>query len=1327
MGLLKILPIRVRGPNGIAKTYALLDGGSTITVVDQKLARNLGLRGQQVDMTVRGLWSGERHAQCEQISFEVEGKFGVEKVGHALAVPHMDLPTQSLPSRVTQKIADELGMNVEPYINAKPLILIGQDNWSLLNGTESRSLKNAGVAVSRTALGWVMHGYLGGEQNKGRTLNVRATVCVNERDGADEPDDSNKLEHLFRQYFILDNLGVSETSAVERKENRAMEILRKTTRKIGKTWETGLLWKNDTLPSLDTRATALKRLRALEKRQDRDPIFAELYHGEMRRLIDAGYAVKVKHTREPSRVRYVSHFGVENPNKPGRVRLVFDAAEKTQGVSMNDLLDTGPDLLESLLGVLTRFRQYPYAVKADIKDMYLRVRVIDRDRDSQRFLYRGANRTREPDEWEMTCLIFGSKSSPCSALYVKNTNAERFSRLKPTAANSIKRNSYMDDYLASGIDENEMKKLVHDVTLINSEANFELHGWASNENSIVEPVRDDSKLQSGEIASLCNTEERVLGLYWDRDSDDLRFNVGLRKIREGIATGTEKPTKREVLSVVMSVYDPLGILSPFTLNAKLIIQDIWTSGVGWDAKIRDSEFAAWSNWLTQLKRMSDCKVPRSFIPKGAEYEDTQLHVFCDASKKAFAAAAYLRITDRDAKVHLALVMAKTRVAPVKPSTIPRLELQAALLGARLAATIEQELDLKIHSRTFWSDSTTVLHWIKTGPRTKQIFVANRLSEINLTTRMTEWRWVPTKLNPADDGTRKSDQPMLSSDRWLVGPKFLREKSESWPERAIDDAEKREADMLEAKKVFIGTMNISDSNKWEVDVKVRLLGWSRVVKTGERVRKSFYRWYEKTREKLGKPINIVGVTLERTEDLVQKQRAGEKFWYRVIQSTHFSNELDALRKGRGVARGSKIISLRPYIDEEGLLRARGRVVRTWDEKVAGPKSENSEFENRPIILDANHYLTKLLIAFYHKRQFHGSNETIVNEMRQKFYTVGLRTSLRWLAKRCITCRLRRAQPQNPPMADLPECRLAKGQRPFTHCGLDYFGPMYVKIGRARVKRWGVLFTCMTTRAIHLELASTLSASSTILAVRRLAGRRGYPRKIYSDNGTNFIRANKELNAEGVNLDVNKQQRFARSKNIAWHFNPPDAPHMGGAWERLVRSVKIALSHVLNEQSQSEEVLSTLMVEIEHMVNSRPLTHVSVDPDEEEALTPNHFLIGRSSGYPDTDSCDMEIVSPRRTFEITQNLANGFWKRWLRSYLPTLLPTKKWHRNSPPLQVGDVVMIIDHQAPRNTWKIGKITEVYINKTDGVVRSAKIRAGKGFLDRPVHKLIKLLGTDE
>jgi len=288
-------------------------------------------------------------------------------------------------------------------------------------------------------------------------------------------------------------------------------------------------------------------------------------------------------------------------------------------------------------------------------------------------------------------------------------------------------------------------------------------------------------------------------------------------------------------------------------------------------------------------------------------------------------------------------------------------------------------------------------------------------------------------------------------------------------------------------------------------------------------------------------------------------------------------------------------------------------------------------------------------------------------------------------------------------------------------MDYFGPLSVTIGRRHEKRYGVLFTCLSTRAVHIEIAASLSTDSTIMAIRRMIGRRGCPQQLHSDNGTNLRGADTELRKALMELDQQRITQEMTSRGIDWKFIPPSAPHMGGAWERLVRSVKVALGSTLNERSPKEEVLQTLFVEAEYIVNSRPLTHVSLDPDDLEALTPNHFLLGSSSGnvVPGvfTDS-DLHL---RKLWRQGQRLADCFWRRWIKEYLPILTRRTKWLKPVEDLKVGDLVFIADGDLPRNQWPRGLVTSTFPGQ-DGVVRVVEVKTNTGSYRRPVVKICKL-----
>ncbi|XP_065091129.1 uncharacterized protein LOC135712074 [Ochlerotatus camptorhynchus] len=376
---------------------------------------------------------------------------------------------------------------------------------------------------------------------------------------------------------------------------------------------------------------------------------------------------------------------------------------------------------------------------------------------------------------------------------------------------------------------------------------------------------------------------------------------------------------------------------------------------------------------------------------------------------------------------------------------------------------------------------------------------------------------------------------------------------------------------------------------------------------------------------------------------------------------------------------------------------------------------------PILLPKDHPVTLLLIDRYHRRYLHSNRETVVNEVRQRFWIPKLRAVVPRVSKDCQFCRIHKASAQPPVMGPLPKVRLTPFIRPFTYTGLDYFGPILVKVGRSLVKRWIALFTCLTIRAVHLEVVHSLNTSSCIKAIRRFVVRRGAPDEIYSDNGTCFVGANRQLMEQLREINGGCASVFTNART-KWLFNPPAAPHMGGVWERMVRSVKVAMAAVAGApRHPDDETLETVILEAEGIVNTRPLTYVPLDVATDEALTPNHFLLYGNRGVTQPST---EFVAPcqtlRDSWKLTQHLADEFWRRWVREYLPVLRRQVKWFEPTKPLEVNDLVIVIEESA-RNHWERGVITEIYPG-SDGHVRSAMIQTSTGIKKRPVTKLALL-----
>ncbi|XP_058456587.1 uncharacterized protein LOC131433983 [Malaya genurostris] len=395
-----------------------------------------------------------------------------------------------------------------------------------------------------------------------------------------------------------------------------------------------------------------------------------------------------------------------------------------------------------------------------------------------------------------------------------------------------------------------------------------------------------------------------------------------------------------------------------------------------------------------------------------------------------------------------------------------------------------------------------------------------------------------------------------------------------------------------------------------------------------------------------------------------------------------------------------------LDENGVAHVQGRT-----KACAFIDRDSAE----PIILPRNHHVTKLIIIDTHERFNHQNHSTILNEILQRYRIPRLKATYQSVRRNCQHCKNYQAKPRPPIMADLPQSRLAAFSRPFTYMGVDYFGPIMVLVGRHSEKRWGVLATCLTTRAIHLQIAHTLTTDSCVMAIRNVMARRGVRAVIYSDRGTNFQATCNVLKVAIQQLDHDKLATEFISSRTRWYFNPPVSPHMGGAWERLIRSVKLNLAKLQPNRLPTDKVLQNALIEVENVVNSRPLTDIPLEDDESPVLTPNHFLLGSANGLRSWVPFNDSPSYRRNCWTQSQMLANTFWKQWLRDYLPTITRRTKWFTPMKPISIGDIVVIVDPKLDRNCWPKGRVIATQQAPDEQVRRATVQTACGGIYERP------------
>ncbi|XP_075162909.1 uncharacterized protein LOC142235544 [Haematobia irritans] len=1007
---------------------------------------------------------------------------------------------------------------------------------------------------------------------------------------------------------------------------------------------------------------ALRRLKCLENKLLQNSELLQIFRDTISKYISKGYIRKldvVDGRQVDSRIWYLPIFAVFNKNKPGKSRVVWDAAAKVGEHSLNSFLLKGPDMLASLPSILFKFRQKKVAVCGDIEEMFHQIHIRPEDRNVQRFLWRDCNREKSPDVYVMDVMIFGASCAPSISQFVKNFNADKFVEKYPIAVKAIKENHYVDDLLDSVATDEKALQLINDVTYVHSQGGFNIRNRVSNS----ELVRNTYSNHIAHSAKCINDKdednkvEKVLGVFWEQYEDVITFKISPWLMNSELFMNQRVPTKREVLRLVMSIYDRLGLIGHITMYVKILMQKVWRSKIGWDEPIPTPLLIKWAQWLQILPSIQNIKIERCYLKCLKNYDgvELQLHTFVDASKDAYAAVCYFRLKQNE-HIVCSLISAKSRVAPMKITSVPRLELMAALIGARLSKFICDNHEIVISKKYFWSDSKTVLSWINSDHRKYNQFVAFRITEILEITSASDWNWVCSSDNVADDATKWAKIPTDTGEERI---------------RHIHHISKREA--------IYDELRFSKWNRL-----LRAVGY--VYKFIAVCRKTTYRYEGLSHDDLAKAeIKI----------------------YKQVQSEYYSAEISALGSSCPVSKSSEIYAKSPYLDN-GVLRVEGRI------DLANVTTE----QKRPIILPRNSYTTKLIIMHYHEHYHHLNNETVVNEIRQKYSISKLRATVKSVVRCCQLCKISKVIPKNPQMGRLPHARVAAYAAPFSYTGLDFFGPILVTVNRHKEKRYGCLFTCLTIRAVHIEVAHSLTTSSCILVIRNFMARRGTPREFYSDNGTNFIGAERELREAISEVDKNELIKAFTTVNTKWIFNPPASPHMGSAWERLVRSVKVVLYKIMPSRYPTDELLLSMLIEVENVINSRPLTYVPVDEDTEEALTPNHFLTGSSNGLKPMSTLDDSGVLLKRNWLISQQYGNIFWKKWLAEYLPSLTCRTKWHEKSKPLGQGDLVIIVDPSLPRNVWLRGRVLETRLAQ-DGQVRSATVMTKRGIMERPVTKL--------
>lgn len=1045
----------------------------------------------------------------------------------------------------------------------------------------------------------------------------------------------------------------------------------------------------------NSRTTALHRFYKLEARLLKFPSQKIEYSSVFHEYLEKQFMVP---TASSASAYFLPHHGVYKASSTTKLRIVFDASMPTSKGSINDKLIIGPKLQADIKVVILNFRKFPIAITSDICKMYLQILIHPDDRKYQHIFYR-FNPSKEVQEYELTRLSFGMSCSPYLALRVLKQLINDEGSAFPLAVSAMRDNLYMDDILTGANTIEEALRMYHELQELLARGGFELKKWASNSNRVVQFIPEDLRDTPIEFTTQDEASIKILGMMWDPKTDKFYYNV---------RTPSVIRTKRAVLSTIARLFDPLGYLAPVIFKAKSLMQGLWKLKLQWDESLPNNINTQWERFITELKTLETIHIPRCIMP----IKTRQVFIigFADASDLGYAAAIYLRSQSIEDEINTYLLTAKTRIAPVKTLSIPRLELCAALLLVNLLNSCKKVFMQLCPTATFlFSDSTVVLGWLATPPHKLKVFVANRVVQILQLSSLESWYHVSSKDNPADIASRGIFPASLQDSMlWWQGPAWLKKEFSEWTIIRISPTSSENLPEIKTDSTLLCHTYLTNASEDEWLINVSSFSKIQII----------------TAYILRFINNLKNNCVRRTGILSLKEiLQAAKVCIKLSQNHFYRKELFQISKGEGDK--TKLSSLAPFLDSLGMLRVGGRL----------QNSPLNDEAKHPIILHPKSQLTTKLVDHLHKSYLHAGPQLLHSLIRRQYWIPTARKVIRSRIHQCVTCHRLRATSYKPFMSPLPASRFEQG-RAFLNVGIDFAGPFLTKESTRKKaptkKAYVCLYICMSTKAVHLELVSQLTTDSFIACIDRFVARRGVPSQIFSDNAKNMVGADRRLKELWNHIQNPGTQEdiidHCHMKQIEWNFIPPASPHFGGLWEAGVKSMKSHLVRVLNDRCLTFEELNTIIANIEAILNSRPLCPLSTSVDDIDALTPGHFIIGGPLvATPELDLTDIESpVNKLNRWLLVKKSIQDIWQRWRFEYLNSLQQRVKWRSLKRNITAGTLVLIKERRVPPRFWPAARIIETYPSK-DGVVRIVKLKTPKGEYLRSVTQLAPLIPPQE
>lgn len=1264
---------------------ALCDQGSHADMITTAAYQVVGHGKTRTRLTVRGI-GGKEATSVGQANISFVSRFDS---GNSFRITALVLPTITgrLPSAY-------LGTKEWKHLDGLPLadpnFNVPDDIDVVLGASTCAALIKSGLVkgapnqpiAQDTHIGWVIYGSTQASTRYLQTLHAVAEITEEAR-----------IDHFLTRFWEVESVPHVRHRSDEEQLCENLFVANTTRDETGR-YVVRIPFKTNAAKLGDSRSIAVRRLLQMEARFAKKPELKSSYVEFMAEYLQLGHMVEAPPVQQGTQHNYIPHHAAGTK----KFRVVFDGSCKTaNGVAFNDVQLIGERLQPDLTSITMRFRTHKVALTADIKKMYRQVLVCPTQRDFQRIVWR--EEPKQPiKDYQLVTQTYGLRSAPHSCVRALLQCANDNEIDHPLAAEITRRDFYIDDLLSGADSDDSAATLHNEMNSMLAKGGFELAKWATNSEHLRSRLQGNEQLVTIDKDA---ADSSVLGLRWNPADDVFKYKIST-------TNQNEKITKRRVVSNIAKLYDPNGYVSPVIITAKILIQKLWQSECTWDGKVPCSLAKEYRNFMCELTQLEQLTIPRWI---GTSLQSTrELHAFCDASNVAYGCAFYIKSASAVNDTTVKLVASKTRVAPIKRMTIPRLELCGAHLLAKMLHEVCTVHDVSPKNCHLWTDSMIVLYWLHKSPGTAKMYVANRIAETSELTRSCTWRHVPTKDNPADMASRGiTASAIIDAKLWWEGPVWMSQSIDKWPKNELQLSEEHKASIASESSPPVvllahrpqpflenenGDLLPQASSAHRL---IRITAW--VIRFANNAKKNAIR--------SSGPLTA------------EEYLTAESHWIRHEQRQHLTEEMDCPVEGGKmfIPKKSKLFGLNPFI-QDGILRGKGRL-----------EKSNLPYDSiNPIILSAESRLTYLIVRSAHIATMHGGTQLTMHYVRQKYWVPAMRRLTRSIIHQCVQCVRQNATAMQQQMAALPKVRLTPG-RAFQKCGVDYCGPFYVKArgGRCKIisKAYVAVFVCMASRAVHLELVSDLTSDAFLAALSRLSSRRGRVHELYSDNGTTFHGADKDITKAVNSWKELSSNTMFQALYIKWTFIPPLAPHQGGLWEAAVKSAKHHLRRVIGDQQLTFEEFATVLTQVEACLNSRPITRGSDDASDNLALTPSHSWALEPVVTPlARDHTDVPKNRLQR-WKLLQQFVQDFWRRWKDEYLDQLFLRTKWKGEHPNAAIDDVVLVRSENTPPTQWPMGRIANIYPG-SDGLVRSVDVVYGGHTYRRPVTKLVLLPTTD-